>query len=203
MPKIEDWTFGEQEAADVEGRLGDYLGGNGMEDLLGPAGLGVVPVSLGTPEDPMSQHEGPDTDAEGDHLSCGKEVPEDWVEIVPDMEAWTLLASEDWSFVAEGERESAMHREILLPVKPSLKPSEEIPEPPPPSQVRRMLSDRMRELGRGLMIAGSKAPRQQMMEIQHTMVGLLEQLEALSDQPGREALRRRILLQLRPRVMRF
>jgi len=61
----------------------------------------------------------------------------------------------------------------------------------------------MREMGRGLMIAGSKAPRQQMMEIQGAMVGLMDQLEALADQPGREALRRRILLQLRPRVMRF
>lgn len=151
-------------ATELEGRLSDYMGT--LEELQAPAGLGVSPVSLGTLGDPMTRHEEPDTDADGERTALTLADPK------------TLTG-------------------------PSRGLGEMEPEPAPPAQVRRMLQDRMRELGRGLMIAGAKAPRQQMMEIQETMIGLLDQLEALSDQPGREALRRRILLQLRPRVMRF
>jgi len=186
-------SFGEQMAMEeLEARFGDYLA---LEDMLAPSGLGVVPVSLGAPDDPDARHEGPDLDQEGEHMGCGGMEPTE--PETPDMESW--------SFVADDEKEGAMERQMFAPVvepKVSLR-EEPPPEPPPPAQVRRMLSDRMREMGRGLMIAGSKAPRQQMMEIQGAMVGLMDQLEALADQPGREALRRRILLQLRPRVMRF
>jgi hypothetical protein len=182
-------SFGEPMAMEeLEARMGDYLA---LEDMLGPGGLGIIPVSLGTPADPDTQHEGPDLDQEGEHMGCGGMEPTE--PGPPDMDSW--------SFVADEEKEGAMQREMLLPVTPMQ--GEMPPEPPPPAQVRRMLADRMREMGRGLMIAGSKAPRQQMMEIQGAMVGLMDQLEALADQPGREALRRRILLQLRPRVMRF
>ena len=190
-------SFGESMGmGELEGRMSDYLGGDeDIENMLAPSGLGIVPVSLGVLGDPDSRHEDPDLDQEGEHMGCGALEPSK--PETSDMDSW--------SFVAD-EKEGAMDRQILAPVmqpKVSLMPGEEAPEPPPPSQVRRMLADRMREMGRGLMIAGSKAPRQQMMEIQGAMVGLMDQLEALADQPGREALRRRILLQLRPRVMRF
>ena len=184
--------FGEAMAMEeYEARMGDYLG---LEDMLEPSGLGFIPVSLGTRDDPDTQHEGPGLDQEGEHMADCIDPPMEIAQ--PDMDSW--------SFVADDEKEGAMQREMLLPVvtgRPGM--MEEPPEPPPPAQVRRMLADRMRELGRGLMIAGSKAPRQQMLEIQRTMLGLMEQLEALSDQPGRESIRRRILLQLRPHVMRF
>ena len=75
------------------------------------------------------------------------------------------------------------------------------PEPPPPAEIRRMLADNMRDMGRQLMISGMKAPRQQMMAIANTMDGLMAQLDALADQPGRKAIHRRILMKLRPRVM--
>jgi DNA-binding MarR family transcriptional regulator len=185
--------FGEPMAMEeLEARMGDYLA---LEDMLGPGGLGIIPVSLGTPADPDTQHEGPDLDQEGEHMGCGGMEPTE--PEIPEMDSW--------SFVADDEKEGAMQREMFAPVvEPKVMgPGEMVPEPPPPAQVRRMLGDRMREMGRGLMIAGSKAPRQQMMEIQGAMIGLMDQLEALADQPGREALRRRILLQLRPRVMRF
>ena len=187
-----DLNFGEAMAMEeLEARMGEYMS-MGLEDMLAPGGLGVVPVSIGAFGDPDAQHEGPDLDPGGEHMGSGEEPP-------------TELEMESWSFVADGEKESAMDRTLLAPVMDPqvLLPGELPPEPPPPAQVRRMLADRMREMGRGLMIAGSKAPRQQMMEIQETMMGLLNQLEALADQPGREALRRRILLQMRPRVMRF
>ena len=80
-------------------------------------------------------------------------------------------------------------------------PPEPPPEPPPPAEVRRMLADNMRDMGRVLMISGMKAPRQQMMAIGATMDGLMAQLDALADQPGRKALQRRLLLNLRPKVM--
>lgn len=80
------------------------------------------------------------------------------------------------------------------------RPGDEEPEPAPPAEVKRMLADRMRELARSLMIAGTRQPRQQMMEISKAIDTLLEQLDMLADQPGRDALRRRILLNLRQRT---
>lgn len=188
--------FGESQAmAEVEARLGDYLGID-LNDLLSPAGLGVVPVSLGTPDDPDDRHEGPDTALDGgEHVSCG-DVRGGCVDEPPEMEGWSFLAEEE-------DKEAAMERQLLFPVQQPDVMGEPPPEPPPPAQVRRQLQDRMRDLGRGLMVAGAKSPRMQMMEIQSAMMGLMDQLELLADQPGREALRRRILLQLRPRVMRF
>jgi hypothetical protein len=79
-------------------------------------------------------------------------------------------------------------------------PGEEPPEPPPPAEVKRMLADRMRDVARSLMMAGMKPPRQQMMEIAKALDLLLEQLNLLADQPGRDALRRRILLNIRQRI---
>lgn len=168
---------------ELEARLGDYLG----LDSVAPEGLDFVPFTLERPADLTSPREGPDTDPEGGHLG-GEEEPEMGI----------------WSFLKDEEKEAAMDRRMPAVVeRPNVGVEELAPEPPPPAQVRRQLQDRMRELGRGLMVAGAKSPRMQMMAIQGALEGLLDQLEALSDQPGREALRRRILLQLRPRVMRF
>lgn len=75
------------------------------------------------------------------------------------------------------------------------------PEPPPPAEVRRMLADRMREVGRKIMMSGMKPPRPQMIAVGEAIENLLDQLDTLADQPGREALKRRILLHLRPRVL--
>jgi len=75
------------------------------------------------------------------------------------------------------------------------------PEPPPPAEVRRMLADNMRDMGRSLMVSGMKPPRPQMMAIANALEGLLDQLEMLADQPGRKALQRRILLNMRPKIM--
>lgn len=77
----------------------------------------------------------------------------------------------------------------------------EAPEPPPPAEIKRQLSERMRDLGRTLMISGMRAPRQQMIEIGRALDALIDQLELLADQPGRQALKRRILLGLRQRVL--
>lgn len=74
------------------------------------------------------------------------------------------------------------------------------PEPPPPAEVKRMLADRMRGLARSLMVAGTRQPRQQMIEIWKAFDTLLDQLDLLADQPGRLALRRRILMGLRQRL---
>lgn len=72
----------------------------------------------------------------------------------------------------------------------------------PPSDVKRVSAERMRELGRSLMVAGMRAPRQQMISIAVTLDGLLEQLKMLGDQnPGLNALRRRILLKMREQVL--
>jgi len=74
-------------------------------------------------------------------------------------------------------------------------------EPPPPAQVKQELANRMREMGRTLMVSGMRAPRQQIIDIGKILNGLIDQLEMLSDQPGRAALKRRILLGLRNRVL--
>lgn len=72
-----------------------------------------------------------------------------------------------------------------------------------PADVKRMSAERMRELGRSLMVAGMRAPRQQMISIAVTLDGLLEQLNMLGEQdPGLGALKRRILLGLRGKVLR-
>ena len=84
--------------------------------------------------------------------------------------------------------------------RPGMGDEEEM-EPLPPSEIRRQLADRMREMGRAMMISGMRAPRQQMMEIGKTLNGLIDQLDLLADQPGRQALKRRILLGLRQRVL--
>ena len=71
-----------------------------------------------------------------------------------------------------------------------------------PSELRRLSADRMREMGRSLMVAGMRAPRQQIVAIAVTLDGLLEQLKLLGEQnPGLNALRRRILLNLRNKTM--
>lgn len=71
-----------------------------------------------------------------------------------------------------------------------------------PSDVKRMSAERMREFGRSLMVAGTRAPRQQMISIAVTLDGLLEQLRMLGEQdPGLRALRRRILLKMREQVL--
>jgi hypothetical protein len=71
-----------------------------------------------------------------------------------------------------------------------------------PSDVKRVSAQRMRELGRSLMVAGTRAPRQQMISIAATIDGLLEQLDMLGDQdPSLNALRRRVLMSLRGKVL--
>jgi len=181
-------SMGELEArmGELEARMGDYMGEEELEDVISQGGLGIVPVSLGAPGDPMGRTE-PPMPGQGMH---GQHVAEP-----SDLGDWTLL----------GEKEGAVERSFMAPVmQPDVSDvGPLVEEPPPPAQVRRELQERMRDLGRGLMVAGAKSPRMQMMEIQNALGGLLDQLEALSDQPGREALRRRILLSLRPRVMRF
>jgi len=71
-----------------------------------------------------------------------------------------------------------------------------------PADVKRVSAERMRELGRSLMIAGMRPPRSQMVSIAVTLDGLLEQLKLLGDQNASlNALRRRVLLQLRGKVL--
>ena len=114
-------------------------------------------------------------------------------------------AMENWSFLP-AEKEGrimlmpAMTTKPGMPHKPPKGDDEEI-EPPPPAEIKRQLAERMREMGRSLMVSGMRAPRQQMMEIGKTLDGLIDQLDMLADQPGRQALRRRILLGLRQRVL--
>lgn len=180
---------GEVEFGEVEGRLGEnFLGMEELEEVLSQGGLGIVPVSLGVPGDPMRRDEPPMLMPE--QGMDGERVAEP-----ADLGDWTLLS----------EKEGAMGQyNFMAPVtNPDVKLEEVQEDPPPPAETRRQLQERMRDLGRGLMVAGAKSPRMQMMEIQNALGGLLDQLETLADQPGREALRRRILLTLRPRVMRF
>jgi len=123
-----------------------------------------------------------------------------------------IFAMSDWTFLPEGagwrsgsEDATAAHM-VTMPAfvhgGPGRgRPGDEEQEPPPPAEVRRMLAERMRDMGRGLMVAGAKPPRQQMVEVGRVIDGLLDQLEMLADQPGRVALRRRILLGLRGRAL--
>lgn len=130
------------------------------------------------------------------------------------IEGWSFLPVGD---AAQGEREAFVVqqgpgmaapplREPGVPQvktvhQPMLGPDGEPIEPPPPAQIRRQLSERMRDLGRSLMISGTRAPRQQMIEVGKALDALIDQLELLADQPGRQALKRRILLGLRNRVL--
>lgn len=116
-----------------------------------------------------------------------------------EMDGWTFLPERE----ATGDAEAAHMLTIPAVVhgRPGGKPGDPEGEPPPPAEVRRMLAERMRDMGRGLMVAGAKPPRQQMVEIGRVIDGLLDQLELLADQPGRVALRRRILLNLRGRAL--
>jgi hypothetical protein len=71
-----------------------------------------------------------------------------------------------------------------------------------PADVKRVSAERLRELGRSLMIAGTRPPRPQMVSIAVTLDSLLEQLKMLGEQnPGLNALRRRILLGLRGKIL--
>jgi len=79
---------------------------------------------------------------------------------------------------------------------------EETEAPLAPADAKRMSAERMRELGRSLMIAGTRPPRAQMISIAVTLDALLEQLKDLGEQnPGLNALRRRVLLGLRGKVL--
>lgn len=127
------------------------------------------------------------------------------------LEGWSFLpvgdAGEREAFVVQQGPGMAAPplREPGVPqtkvVQPMLGPDGEPIEPPPPAQIRRQLAERMRDLGRALMISGTRAPRQQMIEVGRALDALIDQLELLADQPGRQALKRRILLGLRQRVL--
>jgi hypothetical protein len=126
-----------------------------------------------------------------------------------------VLATSDemnWGFIEADAHEARMEDYASLPFAPAGPTPgakmhgprgmmEDSPEPPPPSEIRRMLQDNMRDMGRTLMISGMKAPLQQMLAIGATMDGLLDQLNALADQPGRKGIQRRLLQKLRPKVM--
>lgn len=236
MKTIEDWVL----TPDKEARMEDYAfaepfaprsPGPGHPGPPGdqeqgdtsdqdPAGLGFVPVSLGTPGNPMTRQESP-------HLHewtmAPREAPMDAareeavmqeaIEAGGELENEAMAMLDDWNFV-DNDKEARMEDyAFMVPVQMGLPPGmkmpgvktpgkdEPPPEPPPPAEVRRMMTERMRDMGRQLMISGAKQPRQQMIEIGKVMNGLMDQLDALSDQPGRKALQRRMLLQLRPRVM--
>ena len=111
----------------------------------------------------------------------------------------TMKTLDDWSFV---------DKEAFLPGGPAQQPGMGQPgfggveeEPPLPAQVKRELAERMRDIGRVLMVSGMRAPRQQMIEIGKALNALIDQLERLADEPGRKALKRRIFLGLRNRVL--
>ena len=71
-----------------------------------------------------------------------------------------------------------------------------------PGDVKRLSAERMRELGRSLMVAGTRPPRAQLVSIAVTLDGLLEQMKMLGEQnPSLNALRRRVLLGLRGKVL--
>lgn len=121
--------------------------------------------------------------------------------------------SEMWGFMEADAKEARMEDyAFALPFSP-VGPTpgikmpgnpghgEQPPEPPPPAEVRRMLADKMRNVGRQLIVSGMKPPRPQMLAVGKALEELLDQLDALADQPGRKALKRRILLQLRPRIL--
>jgi hypothetical protein len=115
---------------------------------------------------------------------------------------------EGWSFLPQkGKGEPTI---MLLPAGPGRekgvpqvkRPTDpDAPEPPPPAEVKRQLAERMRDVGRSLMVSGMRAPRQQMMEIGKALDILIDQLELLADQPNRKAFKRRIMLGLRNRVL--
>lgn len=117
-----------------------------------------------------------------------------------------------WRDLGPEEKEAARHafselfegppvRGVPIPGQQQRRRDEEPPEPPPPAEVKKMLANRMRSLARKLMVAGMRAPRQQMVEIGKALEVLLDQLDLLADQPGRQALRRRVLMNLRQRIV--
>ena len=120
----------------------------------------------------------------------------------PRPKAASMTTLEDWTFLGK--------KAFGLPGLPGATPGgppkppgfgEIEEEPPPPAQVKMELANRMREMGRTLMVSGMRAPRQQIIDIGKVLNGLIDQLELLSDQPGRAALKRRIFLGLRNRVL--
>ena len=71
-----------------------------------------------------------------------------------------------------------------------------------PNEERKDRSDRMRQLGRVLMMAGMRAPRQQMYVMAAVISMLIEDLEKIAGaDPGLRGLKRRILMSLRNRVI--
>lgn len=121
-----------------------------------------------------------------------------------DPKQWASTLKDEARKMVDLEERFKMAREAFMGVLPGLLPGQSSddppPEPPPPAEVKKMLSNRMRGLARQLTVAGMRPPRQQMVEIGRALDTLLDQLDLLADQPGRQSLRRRILMTLRQRI---
>lgn len=106
-----------------------------------------------------------------------------------------LVAGPRWRDIGDDEKRAM--RRALAPVM--IEDEEAVVLP---SDVRRVSAERLRELGRALMVAGMRAPRQQMISIAVTLDALLDHLKLLGDQsPALNALRRRVLLKMRNQVL--
>lgn len=71
-----------------------------------------------------------------------------------------------------------------------------------PAEQKKERSERLRQLGRVLMLAGMRAPRQQLFVVAAALGMLMEEMDKIAgDDPGLKALKRRILMGLRNRVI--
>jgi hypothetical protein len=91
--------------------------------------------------------------------------------------------------------------EKLAAVREALHREDE-PEVVLPAELKRRSAERMRDLGRSLMISGMRPPRQQMVSIAVTIDGLMQQLDELAaESPALANMRRRIMLGLRSKIV--
>jgi hypothetical protein len=95
-------------------------------------------------------------------------------------------------------------RQVLIGVAKQafmdLEDTEEIPVAP--AVQRRIQSTQLRELGRALMVAAMRAPRQQMIQVGLLVIVLLNEMEKIAgNDPGLRGLKRRLVLEIRRQVL--
>jgi hypothetical protein len=70
------------------------------------------------------------------------------------------------------------------------------------AQLRRQQAARLRDLGRALMISAMKAPRQQLIQTGLLVLVLLHEMDKIAGRdPGLQALKRRMVLDIRRKVL--